>query len=127
MTKKDRIGQMKEAADLIAEALGLIREATGEDAHVEQYVCASLSTLIGEGKYLSCDMTIEGITEEMEDGEYATKDEEDDDWDSEFCDCCGSYMGKTGKCPDPDCDEYDDGDDDDGDDDWDSVHTIYKK
>jgi len=61
--EQEKVSMLEEARDLIAEALGLIREATENDANVEAYLCAPLSTIVGEGKYMSHDMSIEMVIE----------------------------------------------------------------
>lgn len=65
MTKDEKKEMLEEAQELIVEALGLMREATDKDAYVEAYACAPLSVLVGEGIYVSRDLTLETIIEEL--------------------------------------------------------------
>lgn len=66
MTKDERIEMLEEATCAIAQALEDIRMATDNDAHTEAYLCASLSVIVSEGRYLSNDLTIEQVIEELD-------------------------------------------------------------
>ena len=74
MTKEERVEMLEEAQRVITQAMEDIRSATNNDAYTEFYLVAPLSTIVGEGKYISADLTIEDIIEQLDEMDF--KDDE---------------------------------------------------
>lgn len=95
MDKAERVVALEEARELIAEALGMIREATEEDAHVEAYLCAPLSLIVDEGLYVSHDITIAWVIERINEDDI---EGDDDNNMADIDDERGRGYGDQDKC-----------------------------
>ena len=79
MTKEERVCQLEEAREKIAEALEMIRDATEGNTYVEAYLCAPLAVMVEEGAYLSHDVTISWVIERVNEEGIGVDDDLDEE------------------------------------------------